>query len=130
MDITRRQFVTSFGLGIGGLAGCTAISDHQADIQIYNKTTTEVNAAIDVEKLSDKKQLLQDSFTLPPGGPDNLSDEQTYTEVVGGSTARVHLTVHNGPEGTHEFTDEEKTDAKGLIIDILSDSIEFSEVVR
>lgn len=130
MEVTRRQFVTGAVVSLGGLAGCTAILDTQADISVYNKTPSEVEATIEVRRLSDGKRLLQDSFTLPAGGPDNYSAGKKYREVVGGAPARVRLAVQDGPEGTYEFVDEERTDAKGLFIDVRSDSIAFQEVVR
>ncbi|KAB1188295.1 MULTISPECIES: hypothetical protein [Haloferax] len=130
MDFTRRQIVAGLGLGMGGVAGCSAITDHQADISIVNKTTAAVDATLEVTRLSDGKQLLRDAFTLPPGGPEEYTSKKAYKEVVGGETTRIHLAVENGPEGTYEFADEEKTDAKGVFIDVLPESIEFEEFVR
>jgi hypothetical protein len=128
MNIARREFVTAIGLGIGGVAGCLDVDGELADILLLNKTTAEVDATIDVQRLPDETQLLRDSFTLPPGGPDNTTVDEGYEEVVDDGKARIQVLVQNGPEGSHEFHDS-SSDASQVAIAILEDSIEFERRV-
>lgn len=125
MVLSRRRLLSGVTLGLCSLAGCRVLN-HVSDIWIYNETVTELTATLNVT--AGGTQALEETFTLSPGGPDDNEAEKVYREVVGAETARIRLTVQNGPEKTYEFTDTE-ADARGVHAEVYSDQIKFKQVV-
>lgn len=124
--------LSALGVSLVPLTGCmgmvtspdsdTTESDTVADIQFDNKTSEELTVTLRID--TDGQQLLKETFTLAPGGPDDHEPEKTYMEVVGDETATVHVSVENGPEENYEFTDTE-IDVRGLFVDIYTSQITF-----
>lgn len=124
MTIRRRKFVRGVSLAVFGLSGCSGVnSGGMTDIAISNETTNEVTVTIQVGRLSDDEQLLDETVDI------DADATQEYDEVVSGEEAQVYIRVQNGPENTFEWSDGE-TDASGLLIDINSGSITFSPIIR
>ena len=99
-----------------------------ADLEIINNTVCERTVMIRVARPSDGEQVLNESFTLPPAESEGNNPAKTYDEVAGdGETVQIDVTVEDGPEGTHEFT--ESMDTGRMQVDIYSDTIEFQRVV-
>ena len=134
MTVSRRKFIGALSVGICGLAGCSNndIVDIEnnsiADLKIINNTMRERAVMIRVARSSDGEQVLDESFTLRPAESEGNNPAKTYNEVAGdGETVQIDVTVEDGPEGTHEFTDS--MDTERMQVDLYSDSIEFSRIV-
>jgi len=124
MTIGRRGFVAGVSLALLSLTGCLGVnSGGLTDIYISNEASEAVTASIQVTKLSDGAQLLDETATIA------ATASREYDEVVSGSHVEVHVSVHDGPENTYEWSDGE-SDAQGLHVDITADSITFSSFVR
>ena len=133
MTVSRRKFIGVLSVGICGLAGCAnnSIIDIEnnsiADIKIINYAVRERTVMIRVVRSSDGEQVLDESFTLRPAESESDNPEKRYSEVAGdGETVQIDVTVKEGPEGTHEFTDS--MDTGRMQIDLYSDTIEFSRI--
>ncbi|SDZ78327.1 hypothetical protein SAMN04488065_0276 [Haloplanus vescus] len=111
--------------GVGSLSGCSM--GNVDDITVRNETECEITGEITVTRVDDSKQLLDDTFTLAPVEGVLRGTKKQYSNVVGAETARVHVTIRDGPEGTHEFTDS--ADSRGLDVEVHPDAIEFDVVV-
>ena len=125
MNVSRRKFAGAVFAGICGLTGC--YDRGVADIEIANETTRELTGMIRVVRPSDGERVLDESFTLPPAEPEDYEADKTYSEVAGdGETVQIDVTVEDGPEGTHEFT--ESMDTGTMRVDIYSDTVEFQRI--
>ncbi|MDL0125629.1 hypothetical protein PNQ92_09430 [Halobacterium salinarum] len=93
------------------------------DLTISNKTTRARTVTVQATRLSDSERLLDDTFVL------DAQASTEYEEVSSGSSVKVHASVEDGPEATHEWSDGE-SDATGLLVSIMTDSVEFAEAVR
>jgi len=108
--------------GVGSISGCSMGNVH--DITVRNETEREIVGEITVTRVDDGEQLLEDTFTLAPVEGVVRGVEKHYSDVVGEETARVHVAIQDGPEGSHEFTDS--ADSRGLDVEIHPDEIQFS----
>lgn len=126
MTVSRRRFIGVLSVGICGLAGCA--NNSLADLEIINYAMRERTVMIRVARSSDGEQVLDESFTLRPAESEGTNPAKTYDEVAGdGETVQIDVTVEDGPEGTHEFTDS--MDTGNMQVDIYSNTIEFSRIV-
>ena len=126
MDITRRHFIGGLALSLPVVSGCSMHS--MADIQLYNATPTEIAVTVDVVRLSDEAELLQETITLAADEGDGGSgSEQTYANVVSDEEARVTVAVEDGPEGSEKFYDPD--DARSLHIQIKPTEITFHSLI-
>lgn len=124
MTLQRRTLIKYVPIAIFGLSGCLEPnSGGMTDISVSNETSDEVNATIQVTRLSDDERLLDETFVL------DVDATQEYDEVVSGAEVQVKVQVENGPENEFEWSDGE-SDASGLHIDINSDSITFLPAIR
>jgi hypothetical protein len=125
----RRTVVAAMGTGIVSLSGCigqvldTGSSDSEGapDLRVSNETSNSITAT--VRAVSDGEEIFSETITLEPNDEDN-SNTQEYDDVVADETATITVSVEEGPEAEHEFTDE-SSDAQGVFIDIYADRIEF-----
>jgi len=126
MRLTRRQLATATAVSLCGITGCAMGS--VPDIEIRNATDAEQTGGVTVTRLSDDERLLDETFILAAGDIGDDDTETVYADVVGTETARVRVTVRDGPNGTHDFADDE-AGAMGLDVEIRADEINFSEEI-
>ena len=122
----RRAVVTTMGIGFASVSGCVdritgaVSSDGVSDLQISNQTDSSVTVTI--RAVTDGEEVFNREFKLEPD--DGSSETKTFDEVAGNEPATIIVSVGDGQETKHNFTDD-KQDAQGVIVRIYAERIEF-----
>ena len=130
----RRTVVTAMGAGIVSVSGCSgqvlnagsSDSKGASDLRVSNETSNSLTATISVD--TDGEETFDETIDLESNDEQNANMKE-FEDVVGDETATITVSVEDGPEAEHEFTDE-SSDAHGVFVDIYADRIEFQNYSR
>lgn len=85
VSISKRQLITSGGLGIMFFSGCSVLTGGGANLTLTNSSGNTVTIAVEITDRVDHEVLLNDSYQVVP------SDDGYFVEDVVASSGRYYV---------------------------------------